>query len=355
MKRANVRIKSAFLSALVLAMVVWVNAGSLTPPAGPVAPTMKDLATVEPRTPISFIPLTISGPGSYYLTRDLTGTAGAHGIIIASSDVSLDFRGFTIRGIPGSLNGVHVSGARSRIRIENGNATGWGGDGINTLTSDKTQVIMFMSQGNGGSGVNTNGGTTVLYMSCNNNTGPGLSIGDKCICKDAECCGNGQDGIRTGSGCKIEDCVASSNGGNGINAGAGSIVTICDTQSNDANGISAAVGCSVTNCNVRSNTAHGIEAAGQCLVLENNATANATGIRVFSSSTGGTRVESNNAAFNTTFNFDIASPANFIVKNSSAGPGTGYNIVAGNDFGAIISLGGGGPFTVANTWANFDY
>lgn len=355
MKRNEIRIKSAFLTALVLAVVVWVNAGSLTPPMGPVSPTMKDLATVEPRTPIVSLPHMIGGPGSYYVTRDLTGTVGQHGIIIASSDVSLDLRGFTLHGIPGSLNGIHVSGARSRIKLENGIVTGWGVDGINTQTSDKTQIIMFMVKDCGGSGVSTNGGATVLYMSSNNNQGPGLVLGDKCICKDAECCGNGQDGIRTGSGCKIEDCVTSSNDDNGITAGAGSIVTICDAQMNGADGIEAAVGSSVTNCNVRSNTVNGIEAAGQCLVLNNNASANAMGIRVFSSSTGGTRVESNNAAFNTAFNFDIASPANFIVKNSSAGPGTGYNIVAGNDFGAIIGLSGAGPFMSANAWANFDY
>ena len=355
MTRTNMRIKSGFLSALVLATVVWVNAGSLTPPPGAVSPTMKDLATVEPRTPIMALPYTIGAPGSYYVTRDLTGTSGAHGIVIAASGVSLDLSGFTLHGIPGSLNGIHVLGSQSMINIENGGATGWGGDGVNTLTSDKTSVIMFMTRDNDGSGVQTNGGTTVLYMMSNGNGGPGLVVGDKCICKDAECCNNGGDGIQTGSGCKIEDCVASANTGNGIKAGAGSIVTICDAQMNGADGIEAAVGSSVTNCNVRSNTVNGIEAAGQCLVLNNNASANATGIRVFSSSTGGTRVESNNAAFNATTNFDIASPGNFIVKNSSAGPGTGYTIVAGNDFGAIISLGGGGPFSVANAWANFDY
>lgn len=355
MKRNEIRIKSAFLTALVLAVVVWVNAGSLTPPMGPVSPTMKDLATVEPRTPIASLPYTIGAPGSYYVTKDITGVSGQHGIIIASSDVTLDLSGFTLRGIAGSLNGIHVSGARSRIKLENGIVTGWGVDGINTQTSDKTQIIMFMVKDCGGTGVATNGGATVLYMNSNNNQGHGLLTGDKCICKDAECCGNGDDGIRTGSGCKIEDCVTTSNSDNGITAGAGSIVTICDAQMNGADGIDAAAGCTVTNCNVRSNTVNGIEAAGQCFVFNNNASANGTGIRVFSSSTGGTRVESNNAAFSTTFNFDIASPGNLIVKNSSAGPGTGYNFAPGNDFGAIISLSGAGPFTAPNAWANFDY
>ncbi len=41
--------------------------GPLAPPGAP-APTFKTLQQVEPRTPISALPFTISQPGSYYLT-----------------------------------------------------------------------------------------------------------------------------------------------------------------------------------------------------------------------------------------------------------------------------------------------
>jgi hypothetical protein len=49
--------------------------GSLTSPGAP-APTMKTLAQIEPRTPISSAPFTISVPGSYYLTTNLTFSVG---------------------------------------------------------------------------------------------------------------------------------------------------------------------------------------------------------------------------------------------------------------------------------------
>ena len=49
--------------------------GSLTPP-GPPALTMKTLQQVEPRVPISSAPFTISQPGSYYLTTNLTVSGG---------------------------------------------------------------------------------------------------------------------------------------------------------------------------------------------------------------------------------------------------------------------------------------
>ena len=68
--------------------------GPLDPPGAP-APTMKTLQQVEPRTPISSIPFTITTPGSYYVTSDLA-TTGTLGIRIDTNDVTLDLSGFTL-------------------------------------------------------------------------------------------------------------------------------------------------------------------------------------------------------------------------------------------------------------------
>ncbi len=47
--------------------------GSLTPPGAP-APTMRSLDQIEPRTPISTLPFTITTGGHYYLTKSLSTT-----------------------------------------------------------------------------------------------------------------------------------------------------------------------------------------------------------------------------------------------------------------------------------------
>lgn len=76
--------------------------GPLTPPGAP-APTMKTLDQVEARKPIPASPVTpISGPhftitepGSYYFTGNVTVTDGP-GIVINADNVTLDLNGYTL-------------------------------------------------------------------------------------------------------------------------------------------------------------------------------------------------------------------------------------------------------------------
>src|SRR6476619_6633553 len=71
--------------------------GSLVPPGAP-APTMKTLDQIEPRTAITSLPITISNPGSYYLTGNVTATADGTAITIAADNVTIDLNTFTLSG-----------------------------------------------------------------------------------------------------------------------------------------------------------------------------------------------------------------------------------------------------------------
>ena len=98
--------------------------GSLTPP-GPPALTMKTLQQVEPRVPISSAPFTISQPGSYYLTTNLT-VSGGNAITIAANGVTLDLNGFTIASTAPSATGygIYINSGLRDIAIQNGHIQG---------------------------------------------------------------------------------------------------------------------------------------------------------------------------------------------------------------------------------------
>ncbi len=90
--------------------------GSLTPPGAP-GETMKTLAQVEPRTPISSLPYTITESGSYYVTGNLSSTT--HGIVIETSGVTVDLMGFSLTGDGSSGDyGIYVDGSTNAV-IEN--------------------------------------------------------------------------------------------------------------------------------------------------------------------------------------------------------------------------------------------
>src|SRR5678815_1618363 len=104
-----------FLSTLNPQLSTVLAQGPLTPPGAP-APSMKTLDQIEPRTPISSVPFTISAPGSYYVTTNLTAGVDQNGIIVAADNVTLDLNGFTLFGGGGtSGEGISTSGARTNI------------------------------------------------------------------------------------------------------------------------------------------------------------------------------------------------------------------------------------------------
>lgn len=182
--------------------------GSLTPPGAP-AETMKTLTQVEPRIPISSAPYTVSQPGSYYLTTNLTCTG--HGVIITSSRVTLDLMGFALAGDRGvSDYGIFLDGATnaplSHVVVRNGITCNFG-YGVRAEYMQNCRFEQLVSANNSFYGI----GFEASQGLCNGNA-----------VVDCRVNGNGANGVYLyGSlgqcnGNTFANCMVSGNGGYGI-------------------------------------------------------------------------------------------------------------------------------------------
>jgi hypothetical protein len=133
MKIKNYLVVLAGIGALFATIQSGFAQGALTPPGAP-APTMKSLdqiyAQLEARTAITNTSslVTISQPGSYYLTGNLTVSSG-DGIDINTNGVTLDLNGFTISSSAPFLDnasgsGILIASGLRDITIYNGHIVG---------------------------------------------------------------------------------------------------------------------------------------------------------------------------------------------------------------------------------------
>lgn len=268
--------------------------GNLTPPGAP-APTMKSLDQIEPRKPISSLPFTITVPGAYYVTANLTGVSGTNGITIAANDVSLDLKGFSLLAVPGANNGILVSGNHTNLWIGNGTIRGWSLEGIDGTTAQSSVFTDLNVIGSGDVGFR--GGTAAKVTRCTaigssqegilaydgcrislcvsaNNGASGIYAGNNCRFTDCQAQFNNYDGIAAGSGCSISGCVSANNNNSGISTGSGCTVGHC-TTANNFNGILAGAGNSISVCSALANTNFGISLSSNSVVTACAASGNA--------------------------------------------------------------------------------
>lgn len=197
--------------------------GPLDPPGAP-GPTQPQ---VEPRSPIPPVgwdgsfPITISAPGSYFLTQDLTGATDADGIYITSSDVALDLNGFTLTGADPYAIGISViaSGAQ-RIVVRNGSITAWA-DGVDLRNSVGAQADSLIVSNNGDIGLTLGPGGMAHHITAQQDD-TGIAV---------------MDGTPTFGGGLIDGCVATNNGW-GVYLFANNVtVEHCDLDSNSRSGL----------------------------------------------------------------------------------------------------------------------
>jgi hypothetical protein len=276
--------------------------GSLTPPGAP-APTMKTLAQIEPRTPISSAPFTISVPGSYYLTTNLNVTGG-DAITITVSGVTLDLSGFTISSTAASAvgNGILLTNALSDILIFNGHIRGgvtnngsgvYNGPGFNngiayaSSIPVNTRVSNVSVSGCKAYGILIERGDSQVVESCTVRTVGLQGINASTIRSSSaiDCGGYGIVGDQvsdcrgeaSGGGSGVSGIVVQNSYGSSIGSGSGLIAGTaqnCYGQSNT--GIGLQVSYTATGCAGSSTSGIGVSAfiANSCNVL--NGTTNIT-------------------------------------------------------------------------------
>ncbi len=261
--------------------------GPLAPPGAP-APTMKTLdeihAVGEKRTPISSIPFSITQPGSYYLTGNLSTALAVDGISIDAKNVTIDLNGFRMTGNGAGLKAIHITNANvttETLVVKNGTMTGWqmaiGGDSASIIAGSIEGVHI-----RDGFGIQLTNAKNVEVTRCvlENCTAPNngiITVGRGGVVTNCRVTnGNPMGGllgfadtaIRVVSHGSIRDCEVTVNGIIGIECDFTSTVRNCSVSGTGASLYGILVGDSATvdNCRVTGEFAYGVSVQVQAVV-----------------------------------------------------------------------------------------
>ena len=346
MARINARL---FVATLAFTLAGSALAGPLTPPAGPVSSTHKTLTQVEPRTPVqtlsgdSSATYIINQSGSYYLTGNIVGESGKSGILITTSNVTIDLNGFSIIGVSGSLDGVRVVlpafplFPATNIAVRNGSISFWGEDGIDGSVAAGMRVEDVQVSFCSGTGVVLGTAGSVERVTVYN----GITS-------------NGH-GIKVGTGGVVANCVAERNAGHGVLAGDRALVRDSVARFNNLDGIRSEgsgsfASMTVRNCTVSDNGANGITASWSSQIVDNHCRDNKVVFLLLGSDN---RIE-NNTVIDNARGIDTNQGGNFIVRNTAANNTTlNYDLAGTNTVGPIITATG--TIATNSPWANFSY
>ncbi len=345
---------------------------------------------------ITSLPYTITQPGLYCLCSDLTGTSGFDGIIVNSSDVTIDLCGFSLVGVTGSLSGILLGSVQNvvirdgsirrfgngilglgsrQVVVEDMRLHGLTGVGIQLADDcriEDTSVVdvvggkgiavfnnsmildCLVENVDGGHAIQTQQGCTVGGTISRNNTSNGIQLGTNSLAHDSVFMNNSSAGIDSGGSSSIVRCVVSFNTEAGICGGGTNEILDCEIRGNNGPGILESSGSTIQRCTVVGNGSDGISVETNCVIADNTCWDNGVG-------SGGAgvrakfeqnRIENNHCTGNDVGVAVAAVPAgtpNWVLKNSACGNAVAeYQIGANNQAGALSNA----PAT-AGPWDNF--
>jgi hypothetical protein len=193
-------------------------------------------------------PVTISVPGSYQLSSDLTVPPNTTAIAITTANVTLNLNGFNILGNGGS-SGSGIESAFANVAVANGTVSGMGGSGVDVGDHARVERVRALSNGR--------------Y---------GVLVGSRSTVVENTASFNGLSGIRAGGVAMVTGNAADDNAENGVTAGAGSSVTGNKAGGNDADGIIVEIGSTVSGNTAFANAVNGISVRCPSAIVGNTST-----------------------------------------------------------------------------------
>ncbi len=210
-------------------------------------------AADEVRTPILACG-TVSTPGSYYVTQNLSLTGTGICIDITASNVTIDLMGFELSGVGVGI-GI-ATRSNSNVEIKNGTVRNFN-DGIHASQASPGRSIRI---------------TNIRVL---DNTSYGIMLHSRAnLIKGCSALNNGEGGIWVSFGSSVIDSIGSYNVGGGIYAGPGSIIKNSTAYANQKYGIASTQEATVVNNTSYFNQLDGIYCILDCLVDGNTAILN---------------------------------------------------------------------------------
>lgn len=345
------RINTLLLLLVLLALAAIIGMLATRAEGGPLdpggAPGSTDGVRL-PGTPITSLPLTISQPGNYYLTRNLTISSADVGITVFADGVTIDLAGFTLDGANQGTFGIQAPGGARGLELRNGLVNRWTMAGVDLSGVRNAYVHGIHAHQNGGDGIRISGGT-LADCSAWDNGGNGIVASLSTI---SNCMAVQNDTGFLLRGSTLRDCVTQSNSVAGVNLLEWSSAEGCLVQYGQV-GIIAQDGSTVRGNTIKYTNTDAIQLigiAGGNTISENNISNVATfatfgaGIAVI---TNDNRINRNNVSRSEGPGIYVQGDFNTIDENSSfENTGTGIVVVAGGEKNTVVgnsSLGNGNP------------
>jgi parallel beta-helix repeat protein len=376
--------------------------GPLSPPAGAPTQTYRSLDQIEPRTPLiegapgvsisSTGTITISEPGSYFLTADVViSDADSSGIRIQGGflslvdrGVTLDLNGFSITGPSSATNsGIFSVQSGSNLVVKNGTIRGFENQiSLDFVVNVRIEGVTFENSGGTAISFEKVSASTIKNCVFNNSGEDAIYIGnDSANIRVTQCQINRASRfgilIDSSSAVTVESCTVSESESSGIRISStasgdalGNLVTNSNIYGSGFSGIyvrsdgGVVRGNTIKNCVISRSQDYGIFILGNAGINEGNRIIN-NDISIVEADSGtpsgifvnvGTenRIERNqiSSITGTGIVTGASSGGNLIINNSVHDVTTGYALDSDDTFGPIISESG--ALTTTNPWANFE-